>query len=557
MTHEAGAGALEFHILGPIEVLREGQPVQLGGTRQRAVLALLLLNANRTVSADRIIEEVWDSPPPEAALNSLHVQISHLRAALEPERAPSSPSRVILRRDPGYAIQVTGAQFDLFRFESLWGDARRSLTSGDPGAAKPLLCKALDLWRGEALSDLAAQRFTSLEARRLDEMRLEALLDRIDADLSLGQHAVVVGELELLATRHPTQERIQHRLMLALYRCGRQADALAVYARARRTLIEELGLEPSPALRAMERAVLQHDDALQATVISGSDGVTGGAPTRSVLVAASAEPQLYALVDVVAPIASLSPDRELILALLLPSPARTEASALAAATERLTERRHALHSAGLSARVAAMRSSSVGDDIVRLADEHAVDLIVVSLESVDETQVVLGNAPCDVVLLAGAGRRRALPAGGPVVVPFGGGENDWAALQFGAWLARATGVPLRLLGADDAGVSGGNPSRLLATASLIVQRVFGTVPVPVLSPPGAEAVVASATDARVLILGASDRWRSEGIGAVRTAIADGSHAPTLVARRGTRPGEFAPAVAHTRFAWSFAGMADD
>ena len=127
MTEGAGAGPLEFRILGPIEVLRGGQPIRLGGTRQRAVLALMLLNANRTVSSDRIIEEVWDSPPPETALNSLHVQISHLRSALEPERALSAPSRVILRRDPGYAIQVADSQFDLFRFESRWGDARRSL----------------------------------------------------------------------------------------------------------------------------------------------------------------------------------------------------------------------------------------------------------------------------------------------------------------------------------------------------------------------------------------------------------------------------------------------
>jgi DNA-binding SARP family transcriptional activator len=220
VTDGAGAGPLEFRILGPIEVLRGGQPIRLGGTRQRAVLALMLLNANRTVSSDRIIEEVWDSPPPETALNSLHVQISHLRSALEPERVLSAPSQVILRRDPGYAIQVADSQFDLFRFESLWGDGRRSLVEGDPGAARPLLGQALDLWRGEALSDLAAERFTSLEARRLDEMHLEAQLDRIDADLALGQHAVVVAELELLATRHPTQEQIQRRLMLALYRCG-------------------------------------------------------------------------------------------------------------------------------------------------------------------------------------------------------------------------------------------------------------------------------------------------------------------------------------------------
>ena len=549
MTDGAGAGLLEFHILGPIEVLRGGQPVPLGGTRQRAVLALLLLNANRTVSSDRIIEEVWDSPPPETALNSLHVQISHLRSALEPERALSAPSRVILRRDPGYAIQVADSQFDLFRFESLWGDARRSLVEGDAGAARPLLGQALDLWRGEALSDLAAERFTSLEARRLDEMHLEAQLDRIDADLALGQHAVVVAELELLATRHPTQEQIQRRLMLALYRCGRQADALAVYARARRTLVEELGLEPSPALREMERAVLRHDDSLQ--TVSTTAGA--GARTHSILVAAPAEPQVRALAEVVGPIATLSPDRELILALLLPLSASPD---LAGATEQLAARRQVLQAAGISSRVAAVRSSSPGEDVVRLADEHAVDLLVLGLDSADEVRLVLAGAACDVLLLAGMGRHREPGAARPVVVPFGGSENDWAAVQAGAWLARATGAPLRLLGADDGGASGGNPSRLLATASLIVQRVFGIIPLPVLSEPGSEGIVAAARDARVLILGASDRWRTEGIGAVRETIAGASDAPTMVARRGTRPGEFAPAVAHTRLAWSLGGMAD-
>jgi nucleotide-binding universal stress UspA family protein len=171
-------------------------------------------------------------------------------------------------------------------------------------------------------------------------------------------------------------------------------------------------------------------------------------------------------------------------------------------------------------------------------------------------RIVLAGAPCDVLLLAGMGRHREPGATRPVVVPFGGSENDWAAVQAGAWLARATGAPLRLLGADDGGASGGNPSRLLATASLIVQRVFGIIPLPVLSEPGSEGIIAAAKDARVLILGASDRWRTEGIGPVRETIADASDAPTMVARRGTRPGEFAPAVAHTRLAWSLAGMAD-
>jgi DNA-binding SARP family transcriptional activator len=546
VTPDAGLGGLEFRILGPMEVVRDGQPVSVGGARPRAVLALLLLNANRTVSSDRMIEELWHSPPPDTALNSLHVHISHLRSALEPDRAASASSRVILRRDPGYAIQVADAQFDLFRFESLWGDARRSLLDGDAGAARSLLATALDLWRGDALSDLTAERFTSLEARRLDEMRVEAQLDRIDADLALAQHSLVVGELEMLTSRHPTHERIHQRLMLALYRCGRHADALAVYARARRTLVDELGLEPSPALRDMERAILRHDDSLQAGQGAGGAAHT----TRSTLLAARTLEQLEALADVVGPVASASPDRELILALLMPASAENDAAELATATERLAAQRQSMQEGGLSTRVAALRSSSPGEDAARLADEHAVDLVLADLGSTD-AQTLLARAPCDVLLMAGPGRRAA-PTAGPVVVPFGGGENDWAALQAGAWLARATGVPLRVVGADD-GAGGGSPSRLLAAASLIVQRLCGIVPVPVLAAAGHDGIVAAAADARVLVLGASDRWRAEGVGAVRTAIAAGSNAPTLVARRGTRPGEFAPAVAHTRLAWSLAG----
>jgi YVTN family beta-propeller protein len=233
---------VEIRILGPIEVRENGQPVPLGGPKQRAVLALLVLNANRVLSRDALIDQLWDGDPPPTAATALHGHVSALRKALGAD--------VIVTRSPGYVLLAGPEQIDLSRFESLRG-------RGD-------LHGALGLWRGEALEDVRLEPALSADAARLDDLRLSALEDRIDADLEDGVGADLVGELEGLVASHPLRERLWGQLMLALYRAGRQADALDAYRRARHRLIAELGIEPSQSVRELHQRILEQDPALDA-----------------------------------------------------------------------------------------------------------------------------------------------------------------------------------------------------------------------------------------------------------------------------------------------------
>src|SRR5215216_6631432 len=246
---------MEFRILGPVEVRDDGRVVRLGGGKQRAVLALLLLNANRVVASERMIELLWGERPPPTAATALHGHISTLRKALGPD--------VIATRPPGYVLETAIGELDLERFEWLHAEGRDALERGDPGGAAERLRTALGLWRGEALSDIAFEPFIQTEAARLEGLRLDAMQDRIEADLGTGRGTELVGELERLVAAEPLRERLWAQLMLALYRSGRQADALDVYRRTRETLVEELGIEPSPALQELERAILRHDRDLQ------------------------------------------------------------------------------------------------------------------------------------------------------------------------------------------------------------------------------------------------------------------------------------------------------
>ncbi|MDQ4019786.1 MAG: winged helix-turn-helix domain-containing protein [Actinomycetota bacterium] len=227
----------------------------MGGTKQRALLALLLLNANRVVSTDRLIDQLWGETPPATAATALQGHVSALRKALGAD--------AIGTRRPGYVLHADPAQIDLGRFELLRAAARAALENGDPGAAAERLLEALALWRGEALADIGLEPFAQAEAARLEDARLGALEDRIDADLMLGRDSELVGELERLVAAHPLRERLRAQLMLALYRSGRQAEALDAYQRARQTLVSELGIEPGPALRDLERLILAQDPALQ------------------------------------------------------------------------------------------------------------------------------------------------------------------------------------------------------------------------------------------------------------------------------------------------------
>ena len=242
---------LEFRILGPLEVLDDGEERPIGGTKQRAVLAILLLDAGRVVSTDRLIDLLWAESPPATAATSLQNFISQLRKTLGNDVVRTTP--------PGYRLEIAPEQLDLERFRQMV-DGAKSLPADERAAE---LRVALDLWRGPALADLAFESFAEHEASRLEEIRLAALEDRIDADLECERYAELVPEVESLVRDHPLRERFRGQLMLALYRSGRQAEALAAYQDTRRHLVEELGIEPSAALQQLHGAILRQDAALE------------------------------------------------------------------------------------------------------------------------------------------------------------------------------------------------------------------------------------------------------------------------------------------------------
>jgi DNA-binding SARP family transcriptional activator len=246
---------MEFQLLGPLEVRRDDGPLSLGGPKPRALLALLLLHANETLPRERLIDELWGERPPATATKALQVYVSQLRKLLEPDQPlETTPS--------GYRIRLDPDQLDLDRFDRLIADGRRALDTGDARTAGQLFTEALSLWRGPALADLAYEPFAQAEITRLEDLRLAALEGRIEAELQLGRHAEVTGELEALAAEHPVRENLRGLLMLALYRSERQAEALAAYQEARRVLVEELGIDPGRKLRELEQAILRQDPVL-------------------------------------------------------------------------------------------------------------------------------------------------------------------------------------------------------------------------------------------------------------------------------------------------------
>jgi DNA-binding SARP family transcriptional activator len=247
---------MEFRILGSLEVVEQGRGVKLGGTKQRSLLAFLLLNPNQAMSRDRLIDELWGDQPPDTAATAIQVHVSQLRKALGRD--------VIVTQTPGYLIRVRDGELDLERFERSVAEAQ----SAPPEEASVLLREALGLWRGTPLAELDVP-FAHAAGARLDELRLAALEQRADADLALGRHAQLVPELEGLVREHPLREHLRGQLMLALYRSGRQAKALDVYRSGRRLLDEELGLEPDDELQRLERAILNHDPSLESPVVAG------------------------------------------------------------------------------------------------------------------------------------------------------------------------------------------------------------------------------------------------------------------------------------------------
>ena len=443
MPGESAVGELEFRILGPLEALHRGEPLPLGAVRQRAVLALLLTRANEIVSRDRLIEELWGRRPARARPStSCRRYVSHLRKAL--------PEGVLETRPPGYLVGWRPVRSTCTASSGSRTTAAQALAGGRAADAASALREALALWRGAPLADFAYEPFAQAEIARLEELRLAALERRVEADLALGRHAELVAELEALVAQHPLRERLRAHLMLALYRAGRQADALAAYQAARRALVDELGIDPGPALQELERAILRHDAALDPPPSAPPDSprpAAGVAPSRRcLLVLPQSGEHLDALIALAEPLAR-RPPRDLILAWLV-----ADAAELGHANAALHAHRDRLSGQGVATRAVAFTSDDPGEDAVRLAHQQDVDLVLVDVEP-DELERrlasgaladVLAGSPCDVGVLVGArgrpgGRRRRARSLRRRRARVGGRE-------VGAWVASAHGSSLRCWG---------------------------------------------------------------------------------------------------------------
>jgi DNA-binding SARP family transcriptional activator len=519
-------GVLGFGILGPIEAVFDGAPLQLGGPRRRSTLALLLLNANRVVSIDLLADALYAGRPPVTAVTQVHRQVSELRKVLG--------SEAIRTQDSGYVINVPRGQLDLFRFEQLVSDAAEAMSRSDATRAATLLKDALALWRGDSLGDLGGDEPFVSHTRRLEELRLATQERLAEAELALGRHAEVAAELERLVAGHPLREPLRALQMLALYRSGRQVEALDVFRRVRTELVDQFGIEPGSALRAMERAILQQDPTLELEP-PGTD------EPQAILLVASRDDAFDELLPFAQPLAA---SRELILARLT---AEEDELASAAASAKAYCRRFPD-----GARTAVFTSSDWVDDATRLADSYAAQLVLVdAAERIDrkhlpdELAALLDRSAADVGIVVGAPR-----VSGEIFVPFGGGEHDWAALELATWLAAAAGAELVLVGTHSDRQSGRrDASRLLAHAGLAAQRLAGVPTRPLLAPPSPDGLRSAVDTACAVIIGLAESWRSTGIGDARRALV-AARAPLVIVHRGPRPGGLAPKESGTRFSWT-------
>jgi len=527
---------LEFRLLGPLEVVGADGPLPLGGPKQRATLAILLLAVNRVVPVERLADDLYHGAAPVTAVTQVQRQVSELRRILA---AP-----VIETRPPGYILRLALDQLDLHRFERLAERAAQAEARGAMQEAADLLREALGLWRGAALADLADEPFARAAIERLEEIRLAAIERRIDAELALGRHAELVGELNELVADHPFGERFSEQLMLALYRSGRQTEALTVYRATRDALVAQFGIEPTSSLRLLERAILTQDPSLD---LAEPDRGATARTRRPMLVLPSAEQAVDGLLALAAPLARVHA-RELIVARLL-----AVGDDVASASATLNAHRE-VHD--LDVRTAAFTTSAWVDDVDRLMSMSDVALVLLDASAnvggaqlPGDTSGLLERSAADVGLLAGP--PPDLVRGEGIFVPFGGGVNDWAALEVAAWLAAAVNLPLRLVGKKaDASLGRRDASRLLADAALAVQRIVGVPTEPLLAEATDAALAAAVEPAAVVVVGVSPRWRQDGIGAARRSLVRNACTSTLLVHGGPRPGGLAPRESGTRFTWS-------
>src|SRR4051794_10008322 len=503
----------ELLLLGPVAARRSGRELRVTAAKHRVILAALGLRVGEVVSTDVLIETLWSYRPPPTAAKALQVYVSELRKLIEV--APRQP-RVLTSQAPGYRLSVGRESVDLARFERLWSAGREALAGGDAAGTQKLLREALSLWRGDPLADFRFEDAFAADIRRLEELRIACLEDRFDADLALGEHARLIPEIEALVRSQPLRERLRGQLMVALYRSGRQTDALAAYQSARDQLVDEFGIDPSPALVALERQILQQDSALSAPAANRPAGEVA-ATVRTLLVVSQSSRDLEALTDLAETIARSDGHHEVVLARVVTAmPDRDPTPRLREVTRALAERRDQFSELNLRVRVAAFASSDPAVDLLKLAHHQDADLLLV-----DGTQTLLEgrfgaidallrDAACDVALHVPRG---AAEKDQPIVVPFAGSEHDWAALELGALLARVERRPLVLAGVDRS-QTGSDSSRLLATASLVIQRVGNVIAEPVLVHPGADAILKIAGGGHV-VTGLSARFREEGLGDTR------------------------------------------
>jgi hypothetical protein len=435
----------------------------------------------------------------------------------------------------------------------LWDEGRSALDAGDAAQAADLLRRAAALWRGAPLPELVYEGDFSHHAERLAEMRLACSEDRIDADLALGRHARVIGELESLTRSYPLRERLHGQLMLALYRSGRQAEALEVFRSTRERLLDDLGIEPGQSLVELNRRILQQDASL------GLEAKTPGldrhsemaTPRRSLLVVSQASSDVDDLVSVLAPLVSGDLERELILARIIePAPGQDVSSRLQDLRRRLGDTRDRLAGEGVASRIAVFASGRPQVEVDRLADQEQAELVILDGTPMIRDNLtsfagaILEGVAADVALLVGQGPVRL---DRHLTVPFSGTPHDWTALELAAWAARSARLGVRLVGAEQ---DDRDASSLLAGASLVVQRMVGIDAEPALVPRGVDGLLAEAAQAACVFTGLSPDWQTAGLGEVRAALATRCEVPVVFTRRGTRPSAFAPASSATRFTWT-------